>query len=46
MCKWILINQTLEMFFKLTGDVGRPPGARAVDETLGPLGGKALGSFA
>jgi len=41
----VLLDQTLEVLFQLTGHFGRSPGAWAIPQALGPLLGKALHPF-
>jgi len=41
----VLIDEAIEVLFQLTHDFGRSPGARAVHQPLGALGGKAMHPF-
>ena len=46
MLEGVLIDQAIEVLFQLTRDFGRSPGARAIQQALRPLMGKALHPFA
>jgi hypothetical protein len=41
----VLINQAIEVLFQLARDLGRSPGARSIQQALGPLLRKALHPF-
>ena len=43
--KRVLVDKTIEVLFQLAGDFGRSPGARAIQQALGPLMRKALHPF-
>jgi hypothetical protein len=45
MLQRVLLDQAIEVLFQLTGDFGWSPGARAVDQALGALVGKAMDPF-
>jgi hypothetical protein len=42
----VLLDQALEVLFQLARHLGRSPGARAIQQALGPLLRKALHPFA
>src|SRR4029434_5746042 len=46
MLEGVLIDQAIEGLFQLARDFGRSTGARAIQQPLGPLIGKALHPFA
>ena len=46
MLQGVLIDQAIEVLFQLAGDFGRSTGARAVDQTLRALAGKAMDPLA
>jgi hypothetical protein len=41
----VVIDEAMEMGCQRAGNLGRSPGARALDPTLGALGGKAMHPF-
>ena len=46
MLKGVLIDKVIEVLFEGAGHFGRSTGARAIQQPLGPLIGKALHPFA
>jgi hypothetical protein len=46
MLEGVLIDERVAVLFACAGDFARATGARAIQETLGPLIGKALHPFA
>jgi hypothetical protein len=40
-----LVDKAIEMCFQFARDFGRSPGARAINQTLGAVGGKAMHPF-
>ena len=46
MLEGVLIDEAIEVLFQRAGDFGRSTGARAIQQALGPLVGKALDPFA
>jgi hypothetical protein len=45
MLEGVLLDEALEVLLQLACDFGRPPGARAISQALGPLLRKALHPF-